>query len=93
MKKIRELGKHIAGKFELAPEAAGSTRLTLIDNTHACVENHRGIAEYTQKRFCIRSHSLCIIISGSALALERFGRENVMIRGDIRTIQYENLCM
>ena len=91
LKKIREVKKRIVQKFELAPEAAGCTRLTLIDNTHACLENHKGIAEYTQKRVCIRAKEHNIVISGSELSLERFGRENVMVCGDIRLIQYENL--
>ena len=91
LKKFRELRKRIVQKFELAPEAAGCTRLTLIDNTHACIENHSGIAEYTQKRVCIRTRGLCVVISGKGLMLERFGRENVMVSGEIRSVEYENL--
>jgi len=91
VKKIRDMQKRIVQRFELAPEAAGATRLTLIDNTHACLENHKGITEYTQKRVCIRTRALCVVIMGGGLVLERFGRENVMVSGDIRTIQFENI--
>jgi sporulation protein YqfC len=91
VKNIREVKKRIVQKFELAPEAAGCTRLTLIDNTHACIENHKGVIEYTQKRVRIKANEHCIVISGSGLVLERFGRENVMVCGEIQTIQYENL--
>jgi len=91
LKKLREIRKRIVSAFELAPEAAGSTRLTLIDNTRVCLENHKGIAEYTQKSVRIRTHVLCIIINGSALCLERFGRENVVVSGNIHAIQFENL--
>lgn len=91
MGKYNEIKKHIVQRFELAPEAAGCTRLTLIDNTHACLENHKGIIEYTQKKICINATGLRILIGGSGLVLERYGRENVMISGDISIIQYEKL--
>lgn len=91
MKKLREIKKSIVHRFDLAAEAAGCIRLTLIDNTHACIENHKGIMEYTQKKVCVKAAGLNIAISGSGLVLERFGRENVMICGDIQAIQYENL--
>ncbi|MFA5676501.1 MAG: YabP/YqfC family sporulation protein [Christensenellales bacterium] len=91
MKKFRDLKKSLVYRFDLAAEAAGCTRLTLIDNTHACIENHKGITEYTQKKVCVKAGGLNIAISGSGLVLERFGRENVMIKGDIQAVQYENL--
>lgn len=91
MKKLRDIKKRIVQKFELAPEAAGCTRLTMIDNTHACLENHKGIIEYTQKKICINAKGLRIVVGGSDLVLERYGRENVMICGEISMIQYEKL--
>ncbi len=91
MKKFREIKKNIVCRLDLAAEAAGCVRLTLIDNTHACIENHKGIEEYTQKKVCVKADGLSIAISGRGLVLESFGRENVMISGDIKAIQYENL--
>ena len=91
MNKFRSIKKRIVQKFELAPEAAGCTRLTLVDNTHACLENHKGITEYTQKKVCINADGFSIVINGSELVLERFGRENVVIGGDIHSIHYQNL--
>jgi sporulation protein YqfC len=73
----------------MAPEAAGCLRVTLLDNTHAYIENHRGVLEYTTRRVCIRAEQMNITVSGESLILDRFGHEDVAIRGDIRQVQYE----
>ncbi len=89
MKKTRDITKSIVQRFELAPEAVGCLRVTLIDNTHAYIENHRGILEYTPRRICVRARLLNVTILGKGLVLERFGRENVAVRGEIKSIEYE----
>lgn len=91
LSRMREIKKSIVQKFELAPEAVGCLRLTVIDNTNVYIENHKGIVEYTQKRVGISGAAFMILISGGDLHLERFGRDNAAISGDIRMIQYENL--
>lgn len=91
MSKFRNIKKNIVQKFELAPEAVGCLRLTVIDNTHAYIENHKGIVEYSPKRVGISAGAFVIVIGGSGLLLERFGRENVVVSGDIHSVQYENL--
>lgn len=88
---MREIKKNIVQKLQLAPEAAGCLRLTVIDNTHLYVENHKGIAAYTPQRALINGGGFMIAVSGNALLLERFGRDNAAIRGDIQSVQYENL--
>lgn len=91
MSRLSEIKKSIVQKFELSPEAVGCLRLTVIDKTNVYIENHRGICEYTQKRVGINGDKFLVVISGSALQLERFGRDNVAIIGDIQSVQYENL--
>ncbi len=91
LSRLSDIKKSIVQKFELAPEAVGCLRLTVIDNTNVYIENHKGIAEYTQKCAAINGGAFVIIISGSGLHLERFGRDNAAISGDIRSIQYEIL--
>ena len=89
LKKPRKLTQRIVKRLQMAPEAAGCLRITLIDNTHAFVENHQGVLEYTARRVCIRTPQMNVTISGQGLVLERFGREDVVVRGDIRQLQYE----
>ena len=89
MKKARKLTQNIVKRLEMAPEAAGCLRVTLLDNTHAFIENHQGIVEYTTRRVCIRARQINVTVSGEGLILERLGREDVVIRGDIAQVQYE----
>jgi len=89
-KKIRQIKKNIVQKFELAPEAIGCMRLTVIDNTNVYLENHKGVIEYTQKRVNINIGPYNLIIEGVNLNLSSFGKENVAIKGEIACIQYEN---
>jgi len=89
LKKPRKLTQSIVKRLQMAPEAAGCLRITLIDNTHAFIENHQGVLEYTARRVCVRTPQMNVAISGQRLVLERFGREDVVVRGDIRQLQYE----
>lgn len=89
LKKPRKITQKIAKRLQMAPEAAGCLRITLIDNTHAFIENHRGVLEYTARRVCIRTPQMNVTVSGRGLVLERFGQEDVVVRGDIRQVQYE----
>ena len=91
MKSFREIKKYLTQKFELAPEAVGCTRLIIIDNTHIFLENYQSVLEYTQKRVNIQIGAYNIVVTGKGLELESLGKENVAVRGEIMSIQYENL--
>lgn len=85
----KTIKKRITQRAGLAPEAVGCVRLTAIDNTHICIENHGSISEYTQRRVGISAGCFYIIVQGSGLELESFGQENVSIKGEITSITYE----
>ncbi len=89
MGKKEGIKKKIVQKAGLAPEAVGCVRLTAIDNTHLCIENHKSIAQYTSKRVGINAGYYYIIVEGSGIELESFGQENVSIKGEITSIKYE----
>lgn len=89
-KKFSNFKKSIVQKAELAPEAIGCMRLTVIDNTNVYLENHKGVIEYTQKRIGINIGPFSLIIKGANLTLESFGKENVAIVGEIVSIQYDH---
>ncbi len=89
LKKTQKITQNIIKRLEMAPEAAGCLRVTLLDNTHAYIENHRGVLEYTSRRVSVRTQQMNITITGEGLILDRFGREDVVVRGDIRQLQYE----
>jgi len=87
--KISEFKKHMAKRAELAPEAAGCMRLVMTDNTSVYVENHKGVAQYTEKRVTLNLENAQIIIGGSALTLEWFGAGVVAVGGEVSSILFE----
>ena len=89
LKKPHKITQNIAKRLQMAPEAMGCLRVTLLDNTHAFIENHRGVLEYTTRRVCVRTPRMNVTVGGQSLMLERFGRDDVVIRGDIHEVKYE----
>lgn len=89
MKKLRGVPKNILKRLEMAPEAAGSLRLTAIDDTHARIENYGSVVEYTRKRVRLIAGEFTLVIEGEGLELEALGKENVAVRGRIGCVRYE----
>ena len=89
MKQMSGIKKTVAKRLALAPEAAGCTRLTLIDNTALCIENFERIVEYTQRRIRIYTGAYDILVRGSGLVLEDFGGGFVSIAGQILSVEYD----
>lgn len=85
----RNIKKDIVQRAGLAPEAVGCVRITMIDNTNLCIENHKNVAEYTTRRVGVYAGPFYITVEGAGLELESFGQENVAIRGEIASIKYE----
>lgn len=81
--------KNILKKLEMAPEAAGSVRLTALDDTHLRIENYSSVQEYTQKRVRLVAGEFTLVIEGEGLELEAMGKENVAVRGRIGSVRYE----
>lgn len=91
MKRISNIKKSIAARLELAPEAAGSMRLTLIDNAALCIENYRSIVEYTQQRVRIHVGAYDILVCGAGLELKEFGGDILSVHGQIASVEYKGM--
>ena len=89
MKRMSGIKRTVAERLALAPEAAGCTRLTMIDNTALCIENFERIVEYTQKRVRIHTGTHDILVRGSGLMLEDFGSGFVSVAGQIISVEYD----
>ena len=81
--------KNILKKLDMAPEAAGSVRLTALDDTHLRIENYSSVQEYTQKKVRLVAGEFTLVIEGEGLELEAMGKENVAVRGRIGSVRYE----
>ncbi len=81
--------KNILKRLDMAPEAAGSVRLTALDDTHLRIENYSSVLEYTQKKVRLVAGEFLLVIEGEGLELEAMGKENVAVRGRIGSVRYE----
>lgn len=88
-RKKGSLKKRVARWADLAPEAAGSTRMTMIDASSVFLENHRGVLEYTDRRVVLGLEDGQMAINGSDLVLAHFGKDNAAVRGDIVSVVFE----
>lgn len=87
--KLKGISKNVLKKLDMAPEAAGSVRLTALDDTHARIENYRSVVEYTQKKVRLIAGDMIIVIEGEGLELEALGKENVAVRGRIGCVRFD----
>ena len=91
VKRISNIKKSIAARLELAPEAAGCMRLTLIDNTALCIENYQSIVEYTQQRVRIHVGAYDILVCGAGLEIKEFGGDILSVQGQIASVEYKGM--
>ncbi len=87
--KLKGISKNVLKKLDMAPEAAGSVRLTALDDTHARIENYRSVVEYTQRKVRLIAGDMIIVIEGEGLELEALGKENVAVRGRIGCVRFD----
>ena len=62
-------------------------RLTAIGSHSLLVENHTGIAAFTESKVALNSHAGLLCALGSSLSLSCARAGAVIIRGDIRRIE------
>lgn len=64
------------------------SRMTVIGNESVLIENYKGIVEYEDEVIRL-SNKICII--GNKLSIEEITDDEIIITGNIRTIEFENL--
>lgn len=63
------------------------SRMTIIGNENVLIENYKGIIEYEDEIIRL-SNSICIL--GLNLFIEEITDDEIMITGNIKTIEFEN---
>ena len=82
---------------EKAAEMSGVTKdvamglpiLTITGTNDLCVENYRGMTEYTDQIIRLQSKSGQIKITGKKLEVIYYTNDEMKIHGHIRTIEYQ----
>ena len=69
--------------------AMGLPILTITGTNDLCVENYRGMTEYTDQIIRLQSKSGQIKITGKKLEVIYYTNDEMKIHGHIRTIEYQ----
>ena len=69
--------------------AMGLPILTITGTCDICVENYRGMTEYTDQIIRLQSKSGQIKITGKKLEVIYYTNDEMKIHGHIRTIEYQ----
>ncbi len=86
----QDFASNMADKLAIPPEAVGGIPLTeLRGGELVCIENHRGILEYTPDRVKVAVKRGAICVLGTKLSIVRMTRRRVEIRGCIRGLELE----
>ena len=70
----------------------GVTLIELMEDSRLLVENHFGVAEYSQEKMRINTTFGQVIICGSNLDLQRMTKDQLIIRGNIQSVQTVKGC-
>lgn len=66
----------------------GMSILTILGNHEICVENYRGIIEYTDTLIRIQTKEKQIKVQGNRLQIEYYTNDEMKIKGYIHSIEY-----
>lgn len=85
----RKIKGGIARAFELPRDILlDLPRITVIGALQLCIENHRGIIEYTGEKIRINLSGQELAVSGANLAISSITEEEIMIEGTIESLLF-----
>ena len=89
----RQEWKEKAAEMSGVPKdvAMGLPILTITGTDELCVENYRGITEYTDQIIRLQTRCGQIKIGGRKLEVIYYTNDEMMIHGHIRTIEYQTI--
>lgn len=92
--KKRSLIDRAIDAFDLPGEVlAGLPKLTVTGNRRIHIECHRGIVEYDGGVIAVNGGAVLVVIRGEALEIISMSAEEILIKGDIVTIDFESFDM
>ena len=79
----------LAERLELPREALGALLVTAVGRTRLLIENHRGVASYSDVCLRIRSAGGCLAVYGEKMTIRSLGGRTLAIEGEIRSMEWE----
>ena len=84
-----KLRDRIADSFEVSKEVfLDVPKLTMIGNRELCIENYKGICEYTDKLLIIEAKPCRIRLEGSDLEVKTITEELIYVTGEFLRIEF-----
>ena len=74
---------------DLPPEALGALLVTAVGRRRMLIENHRGIAQYSEVCLRLNAAEGCLSVFGDGIRICVLGRHKLAIEGDIRSMEWE----
>lgn len=66
----------------------GASVLTILGNFEVCIENYRGILEYTDTLIRVQTKGKQIRLSGTQLQIEYYTNDEMKITGKISSLEF-----
>lgn len=79
----------IGSKFDLPKDVMlDLPRITMIGHLHAYIENHQGLITFSDKEILLKVNKGYIKIKGEKIVLKTMLKEEIIVEGKIKDIQY-----
>ncbi|MBR0207927.1 MAG: hypothetical protein IJQ43_03430 [Oscillospiraceae bacterium] len=79
----------LAERLELPEEALGALLVTAVGRRRVLIENHRGIAQYSDACLRLKAAGGTFSLYGSGIRILTLGRHNLAVEGDIGSMEWE----
>lgn len=86
---MRDIREKMIAAIDLPKDVVlGSSVLTVLGSNEICIENHRGIIEYTDTLIRVQTKEKQIKIQGKRLQIEYYTNDEMKIKGYVHSIDY-----
>ena len=66
----------------------GASLITVLGTSEVCIENYRGILEYTENLIRVQTKERMIKLTGKHLQIEYYTNDEMKITGSIHTLEF-----
>ena len=82
---------NLADTLRIPPEISrGDVRVTILGSYRVWIEHYRGILEYTDQSVVLQVRQGRICIEGKRLRIDYYTKEDMVIRGKILAVRYDD---
>lgn len=86
---MRDIREKMIAAIDLPKDVVlGSSVLTVLGSNEICIENYRGIIEYTDTLIRVQTKEKQIKIQGKRLQIEYYTNDEMKIKGYVHSIDY-----